>query len=228
MSKEPPVIDNIEPFPVIMRPIPKSGAAILSSTGVLVSKPPGREQEYPKSKTPMFGATSKPTPVSPPKDGAFSGFPDEGHGGALIPFAQDNTKPTNPKDAIGVAKFPISTVPMAVIAEVGVAMTEGALKYGRHNYRAAGVRASIYIDASNRHISKFWDYGEDVDADSGLSHITKAIASLIVLRDGIIQGNWADDRPPPQKSSHYESLDKTMEVLIKKYPNPKAAITEKK
>jgi hypothetical protein len=35
-----------------------------------------------------------------------------------------------------------------------------------------------------------------VSMASGLSHIDKAIASLIVLRDSMLQGNWTDDRPP--------------------------------
>src|SRR5439155_17031300 len=52
-------------------------------------------------------------------------------------------KPSNPKDAVGVAKPPSSTASQAVSAEVGLAMIEGARKYGRHNYRVIGVRSSI-------------------------------------------------------------------------------------
>jgi Domain of unknown function (DUF5664) len=108
-----------------------------------------------------------------------------------------NTKPSNPKDILGVKKAPLSAIPGVVLAELGVAMLEGAAKYGRHNYRGVGVRASIYYDATMRHLLAWWDAGEDVDLDSGLSHITKAIASLTVLRDSMIQGNITDDRPPP-------------------------------
>jgi hypothetical protein len=86
-------------------------------------------------------------------------------------------------------------IPAPVIWELAVAMFEGALKYARHNYRAVGVRASVYYDALNRHIDAWWD-GQDVDPDSGLHHITKAIATLFVLRDSMIRGNWVDDRPP--------------------------------
>ena len=91
-------------------------------------------------------------------------------------------KDTNPKDAIGISKAPLSTVSAAVLMEVGVAMLEGASKYGRHNYRAAGVRASVYYDALMRHAMAWWE-GEDLDPDSGMSHITKAITTLVVLRD---------------------------------------------
>jgi hypothetical protein len=104
-------------------------------------------------------------------------------------------KPTNPKDAVGVKKVPFSTLPMPVVAEVGLAMLEGARKYGRHNYRVAGVRASVYFDAVMRHMAQWWE-GEDLDPDSDLSHVTKAIASLVVLRDSMMRGNWQDDRPP--------------------------------
>lgn len=61
-------------------------------------------------------------------------------------------KPTNPKDSVGIRKAPMSTVSAVVMAEVGVAMLEGAAKYGRHNYRAVGVRASVYYDATLRHL----------------------------------------------------------------------------
>ncbi|MDE2107524.1 MAG: hypothetical protein KGL39_60585, partial [Patescibacteria group bacterium] len=107
-------------------------------------------------------------------------------------------KPTNPKDAVGIAKAGTSCVPQNVIAELGVAMQEGALKYGRHNYRAAGVRASVYYDACRRHVDDWWE-GEDIDPDSELSHVTKAIATLTVLRDSMMRGNWVDDRPPKSK-----------------------------
>lgn len=120
----------------------------------------------------------------------------------LAPLAPDDPartyhvlKATNPKDAIGISKAPMSTVSAAVLAEVGVAMLEGASKYGRHNYRATGVRSSVYYDAAMRHLMSWWE-GEDTDSDSGMSHITKAITSLVVLRDAMIQDMCTDDRPP--------------------------------
>lgn len=109
------------------------------------------------------------------------------------------SKPSNPKDAIGINKVPLSTIPFNVIAELGVALLEGAAKYGRHNYRAIGVRASVYYDATMRHLGAWWE-GENLDPDSGLSHITKAIASLTVLRDAMMQEKMIDDRPPPSAS----------------------------
>ena len=105
-------------------------------------------------------------------------------------------KPTNPKDAIGVRKMPFSVLPWRVLCGVALAMLEGACKYGRHNYRAAGARASVYFDAVvARHLTDWWE-GVDIDPDSGLHHIDKAIAGLMVLRDSMLEGNFVDDRPP--------------------------------
>lgn len=138
-----------------------------------------------------------------------------------------NVKETNPKDKIGVAKTPLSTVPIQVVSEVGVAMLEGACKYGRSNYRVAGVRASVYFDATNRHLARWWE-GEDIDPDSGLSHITKAIASLVVLRDAMMNEMCNDDRPPPVKNANWmNDLDKQVKVILDKYPDAKAPYTNR-
>jgi hypothetical protein len=139
--------------------------------------------------------------------------------------ASPQFKDTNPKDAVGTKKIPSTTRSSAVDMEVGVGMLEGARKYGRHNYRVAGVRASVYIDATKRHLDKWWDFGEDIDPDSGLSHITKAICSLYVLRDAMINGMYVDDRPPPVSLDHYNSLQKVVDSIFEKYPNALPAYT---
>lgn len=122
-----------------------------------------------------------------------------------------DTKPTNPKDAVGIRKAPLSTVPSGVMAEVGVAMLEGACKYGRHNYRVSGVRASVYYDALMRHMLAWWE-GEDVDPDSNLSHVTKAITTLVVLRDAMMQDMLTDDRPPRSAPFFAELNEKAGEI----------------
>jgi hypothetical protein len=131
---------------------------------------------------------------------------------------------SNPKDVVGVRKTPASTVPAPVMAEVGVAMLEGALKYGRHNYRVVGVKGSIYYDACNRHLNAWWE-GEDIDAASRIHHLSKAIACLTVLRDGIIRNVWIDDRPP-KTIGFMKELDETVKWLLDKYPNPVPPFTE--
>ena len=140
----------------------------------------------------------------------------------------DNWKETNPKDAVGIRKWRnFATVSMTVMAEVGVAMMEGARKYGRHNYRVSGVRASVYVDAAMGHIAQWWE-GEDKDPDTGLSHITKAIASLVVIRDAMIQDMMVDDRPPKANLEKVrDELQAVVDEMFEKHPEPKQAFIEK-
>lgn len=146
-------------------------------------------------------------------------------------MSRDDKKDTNPKDAVGIAKVPmLSVVPLRVLAGVSLALLEGARKYGRHNYRDCGVRASVYVDALGRHIAAWWE-GEDFDPDSGLSHIDKAIASLVVLRDSMHQGNFEDDRPPKADRAWMTDANAWAKHLIAKHPiakPPSTALGKKK
>lgn len=144
---------------------------------------------------------------------------------AKIPAAE--VKETNPKDAVGVKKWrQYCTVPTTVLWELGVAMLEGARKYGRHNYRVAGVRASVYVDAAKGHIDQWWE-GEDIDEESKLSHITKAIASLVVMRDAMIQGKFVDDRPPKTDLNKLRAeLQAAVDSIFERIPEAKDAYLE--
>lgn len=113
-----------------------------------------------------------------------------------------------------------SVLPWRVIAGLSNAMLEGALKYGRHNYRVAGVKGSVYFDAAIGHLLSWWE-GEDIDQDSGLNHLDKAMASLLVLRDGIYEGNWMDDRPPSVDPAALARDNEDTSRIFNKYPNPK-------
>jgi len=132
------------------------------------------------------------------------------------------TKPTNPKDAVGINKVSYSMIPAPVLAEAALALTEGAFKYGKHNYRGVGVRGSVYYDASLRHLTAWWE-GEDIDPESGLSHVTKAIAGLMVLRDCMIRGNFNDDRPPKSPKDWMVPMNEHTAKLREQYKdrNPK-------
>jgi hypothetical protein len=156
---------------------------------------------------------------------ALGMFDHEVMGGKL---ESEGKKFTNPKDAAGTAKVGVHFVPMSVVSEVGLAMLEGHRKgYGGHNYRAAGVRASVYVDAIWRHLfQQWWDLGEDIDEASELSHVTKAIACLVVLRDSMLQDNMVDDRPIRSLAS-MDTLNSKAAILVAKYPNPVEPFTEK-
>ena len=134
-------------------------------------------------------------------------------------------KASNPKDSVGVRKVPLHVVSSFVLMEMALGMMEGGRKYGAHNYRVAGVRASVYYDAAMRHLMAFWE-GEDLDKDSGLSHITKALSCLSVLRDSMHVGNWVDDRPPRLEDGWVSTMNEKAGAIIDKYPNGVPAFTE--
>lgn len=137
----------------------------------------------------------------------------------------DVTKDTNPKDAVGTRKVPLSVLPWPPLMEVGLGLMEGARKYGRHNYRAAGIRYSVYFDATLRHLAAWWE-GEDIDPDSGLSHITKATAGLLVLRDAMLCGKVTDDRPPQPPQGFVPIFNLKAGVLIDRYPDALPPFTQ--
>lgn len=102
-------------------------------------------------------------------------------------------KPTNPKDMIGANKVPLHLWPETATAMGCMALLDGALKYGRSNFREIGVRSSIYVDACKRHLT-FWFEGEELDPDSGLPHLSHALACLAILVDAQAAGKLNDDR----------------------------------
>lgn len=131
----------------------------------------------------------------------------------------------NPKRAASSNKIRFSSTPTIVDAEIAVIMEdEGGRQYASYNYRDTPVLASDYYNAARRHLSEFWELGENVDAKSGFSHVSKAIASLYVLRDCQINGMVDDDRPPPVDRKHWDAIQKMAEALRAKYPNPKPAV----
>lgn len=146
----------------------------------------------------------------------------------VVAKTAESWKETNPKDMVGVRKAGLSYVPMNVVAEMGLGMLDGGCKYGRHNYRAAGVRASVYFDAAMRHLIAWWE-GEDLDPDTaeldaagqsvpgtGVHHVAKALTCLAVLRDAQLQGMCEDDRPPRSKP-FYPELNRLAGVVIDRH-----------
>lgn len=101
----------------------------------------------------------------------------------------------NPKDVQGRKKPGIGRIPGSVMYEVGVVADHGAAKYGPMNWVEEEISASVYLDAARRHMSQY-EFGEDTDPESGVSHLSHAIAGLCILRDAIFRGSIIDDRPP--------------------------------
>ena len=104
-----------------------------------------------------------------------------------------DVKPTNPKDIIGSTKLPLHLWPTTATAMGCIGLLEGMLKYGRTNWREAGVRASIYVDAAKRHLDA-WFEGEECAPDSGSPHLANALACIAILVDAQAAGKLVDDR----------------------------------
>ena len=102
-------------------------------------------------------------------------------------------KRTNPKQHAGDGKLPYGLWPETATALGCLALLDGSLKYGRANWRAAGVQASTYYNAARRHLTA-WFEGEEKDPDSGLDHLAHALACLAIIVDSRAMGNLYDDR----------------------------------
>ena len=111
--------------------------------------------------------------------------------GGATPIPAD--KGTNPKDLIGSDKLPIHLWPTTATAMGCLGLLNGMLKYGRTNWRASGVRASIYVDAAKRHLDA-WFEGEEFDQDDGVPHLAAALACMAIIVDAQAAGNLNDDR----------------------------------
>jgi hypothetical protein len=110
------------------------------------------------------------------------------------------SKDTNPKDAIAGSKLPLHLVPDTIPIFAALAFTEGAAKYGAYNWRIAGVKASVYISALERHMMKYKN-GEWADEKTGVPHLASVLACAGILLDANLCGKLTDDRPPSNKTS---------------------------
>ena len=122
-----------------------------------------------------------------------------------------STKDTNPKDSIGDKKLPLALLSGIAKIQWALAHLEGMLKYGAWNWREAGVRASIYISAMERHIEKY-KAGEDRDPESGVHHLGNVMASCAILMEAEAIGKLTDDRGPATAAP--ELIDEAQDIVV--------------
>lgn len=108
-------------------------------------------------------------------------------------LTQGEAKPTNPKDIVATTKLPLHLIPMITQAYLAIGHFNGLGKYGRDNWRASGVLASVYVSAALRHTNS-WNEGEELDPDDGVPHLMGAITSLSILIDAQYTQTLTDDR----------------------------------
>ncbi|MBP0714836.1 dATP/dGTP diphosphohydrolase domain-containing protein [Burkholderia sola] len=142
----------------------------------------------------------------------FSGSPE-------IP---DGGKPTNPKDAIATDKLPLHLLSPFVKAYQAIAHYLGNVKYGAWNWRAAGIRLSVYKAAHDRHMDAFWE-GEFYDPADGTPHLANAMCCLNIVVDAMLTGNVIDDRPP----GNHERLAEVRAELEALMPKIRAKYADK-
>lgn len=161
-------------------------------------KDPTIADPHPFHETPMAESLSQIN-IARPINRAAEGSPfnrsidvrADGH----TPKSNIIDKDTNPKDVIAANKLPLSLVPDTMVIYASLAFLEGALKYGRYNWRVAGVRSSIYLDALKRHIADY-ENGEECDPKTRVHHLANALACIGIIIDAKECGKLNDDRPP--------------------------------
>ena len=131
---------------------------------------------------------------------------------ASSPAETKSSNSLNPKDIVGSDKLPLHLWPTTASALGSLALLDGALKYGKQNFRAVGVKSSIYLDAAKRHLDA-WYEGEEAAPDSGVHHLGHALACIAILVEAIAAENLNDDRAYP---THYKKWIDKLTPFVKK------------
>lgn len=126
-------------------------------------------------------------------------------------------KDTNPKDAAAQSRIPLWLLSPIAKAHWSLAQYAGMIKYGSWNWRVAGVRASVYLSAMQRHIDAYTS-GEEFDPIDGTHHLGNIMACAAILLDAKEAGKLTDDRPPSVGiRTAYGFLEKLMTKLREQY-----------
>jgi hypothetical protein len=99
----------------------------------------------------------------------------------------------DPKGEVGKTKPQLHLIPKVALEEQAKALKCGADKYGEANWRQNNVCQSTYVSAMMRHIAAFQD-GEDLDPESGASHLGHVMAGCAIILDAKKSGTLVDDR----------------------------------
>lgn len=99
----------------------------------------------------------------------------------------------DPKGEAGAKKAPMWLLPPVALEQTAWVHKLGNDKYGPFNWRKTGVCATTYVSAIMRHLNA-WRDGEDLDPESGISHIAHIATSCNILLDAAACGTLQDDR----------------------------------
>ncbi len=107
----------------------------------------------------------------------------------------------------------LSIIPTDALWGMAKALTYGANKYSLHNFRN-GIDYTRLADAAMRHLT-VWMEGEELDKESGNSHLDHAMASLAMLKFMSVHRKEFDDRWKPE--SEKEQVQETYETNIQEF-----------
>lgn len=113
------------------------------------------------------------------------------------------TQYNDPKGQAGSLKAPLGLVPPHAMEQTAWVHKLGADKYGPWNWRETGVCASTYVNAILRHLNA-WRDGEDLDPESGISHLAHVACSANILMDAGYCGKLQDDRNTTRQCNEVE------------------------
>jgi len=97
------------------------------------------------------------------------------------------------REKTNAGKNRLDLIPAEFILAVGEALTLGAEKYAERDWEK-GLPWGCYYGALLRHVVK-WHGGEDIDPESGKSHLALASACMAILVTYEARGIGTDDRP---------------------------------
>ena len=118
--------------------------------------------------------------------------------GIKEPAIPSNARPNTPADvALHAVKFDgnkprLELIPQSTMTAMGTVLSYGAKKYAEHNY-LKGMAWTRLAGAAGRHLWS-WLAGEEDDPESGLPHLSHALASIAMLIETIERKKGLDDR----------------------------------
>jgi hypothetical protein len=90
-------------------------------------------------------------------------------------------------------KYPLHLLPFDALLSVACVLHHGQIKYGARNWEK-GMDWSRVQAAALRHLFA-WSNGEDIDPESGMSHLAHATCCLLFLLAYELRRAGHDDRP---------------------------------
>tara|TARA_B100001093_G_scaffold520319_1_gene614639 strand:- start:4461 stop:4769 length:309 start_codon:yes stop_codon:yes gene_type:complete len=92
-------------------------------------------------------------------------------------------------------KPPLGLIPPEALLQISEVFGFGAEKYGMNNWREDGHNTSWIRTYSSiqRHLNA-WHSGEDMDQESGMSHLSHAATQIMILIMHAIEHPEVDDR----------------------------------